>query len=225
MAELIFDVPLQERLTVIAGARCCFLANIQGSPRGTLFPCVALLLICYWLCVQAHLYESLPSVLLYTPIMRKCLISFALGRWFFYGECWEKHYNRMSHLHRWKSVFSHHLPSLGLFLKHICNNSKMKKSSEWVFHFLNRTWRVCVHLMKLRWKAQSIPSAHSFIHSHRGSAKQRPRGRGLWNDNTHSSSSRQRHALLLARNVLTNCGRPQRQPPLLLYFFANRLGR
>lgn len=78
---------------------------------------------------------------------------------------------------------------------------------------------VCLHLMKERWKAQSIPSAHIFIHWHRRSAKQRLRGRGLWNDNAHSGSSRQRHALLSARNVLTNRGRPRRQPPLLLYIF------
>lgn len=37
-----FDVPLQERLAVSAGARCCFLSGIQASPRGTLFPHVAI---------------------------------------------------------------------------------------------------------------------------------------------------------------------------------------
>lgn len=73
--------------------------------------------------------------------------------------------------------------------------------------------------MKWCWKAQFILSAHIFIYWHRGSPKQRLKGRGLWNDNAHSSSSRQRHALLLARNVLTNCGRPQCHSPLLLYFF------
>lgn len=74
-------------------------------------------------------------------------------------------------------------------------------------------------LMKWCWKAQFILSAHIFIYWHRGSPKQRLKGRGLWNDNAHSSSSRQRHALLSARNVLTNCGRPQCHSPLLLYFF------
>lgn len=88
------------------------------------------------------------------------------------------------------------------------------------FSSLNSPWCVCLRLMKQRWKTQSIPSAHIFIHWQRGATKQRRRGRGLWNDNACSSSSRQRHALLLARNVLTNRGRPQRQPLLLLCFFG-----
>lgn len=85
---------------------------------------------------------------------------------------------------------------------------RKRKSPEWVFHFLNSPWCVCLHLMKWCWKAQSIHTSHIFMHWHIGPAKQRLRGRGLWNDNARSSSSRHRHPLLLIRNVLTNRGRP-----------------
>lgn len=220
MAEPIFDVPLQERLAVSTGVRWCFLSSTQASPRGTLFPHVALLLIYYWLCVQSSFVcfiLCLSSALHSNDeerLIQLCPEAVIFLRWTL-GKCT----TRECHTPTGEKVIFHTacLHS-GYFLKQICNESKMKGGPEWVFCFMTSLWCVC--LMKQRWKAQSIPSAHIFIHWHRGSAKQRLRGRGLWNDNAHSGSSRQRHALLSARNVLTNRARPQRQPPLLLYFFC-----
>lgn len=111
------------------------------------------------------------------------------------------------------------LPIFSWVTFEVLGKSEMKKSPEWVFLFLNSPWCVRLHLIKRCWKAQSIHTSHIFMHWHIGSAKQRLRGRGLWNDNARSSSSRQKHPLLSTRNVLTNRGRPQCQSTLLLYYF------
>lgn len=119
---------------------------------------------------------------------------------------------------RWRTVLCLCLlPSLRL----------LWKLDEWQESWVGFLFSVqhVVYIACVLWNAaeRHSPSTHPriFIHWHTGCTEQRLRGQGLWNDNARSSSSRQRHPLLLVRNVLTNCERPQCQPPpfVELFFF------
>lgn len=145
----------RERLAVSAGTCYCFLYSIQASPRGSLFPCVTLPwstidyvsnFICMNdLCLSFALHSSNEEMLI--QFCPKAVIFF-----YMYDESWELHYKRSSHFDRWKGEFSYHTSSLGLIIKHLCYESKIKRS--WAgggfFFFLNSLWCVCLSALDER---------------------------------------------------------------------------
>lgn len=141
----------RERLAVSAGTCYCFLYSIQASPRGSLFPRVTLPwstidyvsdFICMNdLCLSFALHSSDEEMLI--QFCPKAMMVF----FYMYDESWEMHYKRNSHFDRWKGEFSYHTSSLGLIIKHLCYESKIKRSwagGGFFFFFLTSLWCVCL---------------------------------------------------------------------------------